>query len=87
MSISVWSHLLVIRIRIRIRIRIYSLHPYEHNNILQYLKLKGLEAKGPFLCLGLKVSIKRAYQVQLDYSFLWLVKYYLRKRIDKTMDR
>ena len=39
--------------------------------------MKGLEAKGPFLCLGLQVRLKRAYQTPINYSFLWLVKYYL----------
>ena len=39
--------------------------------------MKGLEAKGPFLCLGLQARFKRAYQTPINYSFLWLVKYYL----------
>ena len=39
--------------------------------------MKGLEAKGPFLCLGLQVRFKRAYQTPRNYSFLWLGKYYL----------
>ena len=39
--------------------------------------MKGLEAKGPFLCLGLQVRIKRAYQIPKHFSLLWLVKYYL----------
>ena len=39
--------------------------------------MKGLEAKGPFSCLGLQVRFKRAYQIPINYSFLWLVKYYL----------
>ena len=39
--------------------------------------MKGLEAKGPFLCLGLEVRFKRAYQTPKNYSFLWLVKHYL----------
>ena len=40
--------------------------------------MKGLEAKGPFLCLGLQVRFKKAYQTPINYSFLWLVKYYLK---------
>ena len=39
--------------------------------------MKGLEAKGPFLCLGLQVRIKKAYQTPINFSLLWLVKYYL----------
>ena len=40
--------------------------------------MKGLEAKGPFLCLGLlQVKIKRAYHIPINFSLLWLVKYYL----------
>ena len=51
--------------------------PYAHNmpyfwQILSSFQIyiKGLEAKGPFLCLGLQVSIKRAYQIPVRYSFL-----------------
>ena len=29
-----------------------------------FIELKGLEAKGPFLCLGLRVRFKRAYRPQ-----------------------
>ena len=39
--------------------------------------MKGLEAKGPFSCLGLQVRFRRAYQTPINYSFLWLVKSYL----------
>ena len=39
--------------------------------------MKGLEAKGPFLCSSLQVRIKRAYQIPINFSPLWLVKYYL----------
>ena len=39
--------------------------------------MKGFEAKGPFWCLGLQVRFKRAYQIPISHSFLWLVKYYL----------
>ena len=39
--------------------------------------MKGSEAKGPLMCLGLQVRFKRAYQTPINYSFLWLVKYYL----------
>ena len=39
--------------------------------------MKGLEAKGPFSCLGLQVRFKRAYQTPIKHSFLWLVKHYL----------
>ena len=39
--------------------------------------MKGLEAKMPFLCLGLQVRIKRAYHIPINFSLLWLVKYYL----------
>ena len=38
--------------------------------------MKGSEAKGPFSCLGLQVRFKRAYQTPINYSLLWLVKYY-----------
>ena len=44
--------------------------------------MKGLEAKGPFSCLGLQTRFKRAYQTLINYSFLWLVKYYLNSSID-----
>ena len=51
--------------------------PYAHNmpyfwqNLSSFqIYIKGLEAKGPFLCLGLQVSIKRAYQIPVSYSFL-----------------
>ena len=40
-------------------------------------EMKGLEAKGPFSCLGLQVRFKRAYQTLINYSFLWHVKSYL----------
>ena len=39
--------------------------------------MKGLEAKGPFSCLGLQLGIKRAYQIQINFSLLWLAKHYL----------
>ena len=39
--------------------------------------MKGLEAKGPFSCLGLQVRLKRAYQTPINYSFLSVGKYYL----------
>ena len=39
--------------------------------------MKGLEAKGPFSCLGLTTRFKRACQIPINHSFLWLVKYYL----------
>ena len=39
-------------------------------------KLKELEAKGPFPCLGLQVRFKSAYQTPINYSFLLLVKHY-----------
>ena len=39
--------------------------------------LKGLEVKGLFSCLGLQIRFKRAYQIPINYSFLWLVEYYL----------
>ena len=42
-----------------------------------FIYLKGLEAKGPFTCLGLQVRFKRAYQTPINYSYLWLLKYYL----------
>ena len=42
-----------------------------------YVNIKGLEAKGPFSCLGLQVVFKSAYQIPINHSFLWLVKYYL----------
>ena len=32
--------------------------------------MKGLEAKGPFSCLGLQVSIKRAYQISINLLIL-----------------
>ena len=38
--------------------------------------MKGLEAKGPFLCLCLQVRIKKAYQIQINFSLLRLVKHY-----------
>ena len=38
---------------------------------------EGLEAKGPFSFLGLQVIMKRAYQISINFSILWLVKYYL----------
>ena len=39
--------------------------------------MKGLEAKGPFSCLGLQLRMKRAYQIPINFSFLWFVKHYL----------
>ena len=39
--------------------------------------MKGLEAKGPFSCLGLQLRIKRAYQTPINFSLLWLVKHHL----------
>ena len=41
----------------------------------EYIYMKGLEAKGPFSCLGLQVRFRRAYQKPINYTFLWLVKY------------
>ena len=48
------------------------------SNYYSFVKkqMKGLEAKGPFSCLGLQVRIKRAYQVPINFSLLWLVKYF-----------
>ena len=39
--------------------------------------MKGLDPKGPLQCLGFQLRIKRVYQVPINYSFLWLVKYNL----------
>ena len=33
--------------------------------------MKGLEAKGPFSCLGLQVRFIRAYQTPINCSFLY----------------
>ena len=38
--------------------------PKEHTELAHlyiYIYMKGLEAKGPFWCLGLQLRIKRAY--------------------------
>ena len=43
--------------------------------------MNGLEAKGPFLCLGLQVRINRAYQIPINFSLLWLVKHHLNNSI------
>ena len=43
--------------------------------------VKGLEAKGPFLCLGLQVRIKKAYQIPINYLFFCPVKYNLNNSI------
>ena len=37
------------------------------------IHLKGLEAKGPFLCLGLQDRIKTAYQKPINFSLTPLV--------------
>ena len=39
-------------------------------------QVKGLDVKGPFMCFGLQVMFKKG-QTPINYSFPWLVKYYL----------
>ena len=68
------------QIKISIK-QVFTTNIHDNNNNNNN-NLKGLEAKGPFSCLGLQTRFKRAYQTLINYSFLWLVKYYLNNSIN-----
>ena len=42
-----------------------------------YKGFEEVRSKRAFFCLGLQVRIRKAYQKPINYSLLWLVKYYL----------
>ena len=52
------------------------MEPYIAHNMELNIN-EGVRSKGPFLCLGLLARIKRAYPILINFSLLWLVKYYL----------
>ena len=41
---------------------------------------EGVRSKTAFMCLGLQLRIKRAYQIPINFSLLWLEKHYLGAR-------
>ena len=49
---------------------------------------EGVRSKRAFLCLGLQVLIKRAYEILKYYSFLWLLiycRYYLNINLESSV--